>query len=376
LDIWIYYRDFVRPDEEPGGMSKAINGYAGALAHAALTVTLICERAEEATIHSPAGYTVRAFARRDSVRHGIPKTLASFLDEEKTPDLAILNGMFTPNVAQVARRLRKRSVPYVVAPHDPYSPAMFARRRILKLAYWNLIERPLLQHASGVQVLDERHARWLRKMGVDTPAVDVPNGYSAEDVPPESDLVWDEHRPAKALFLGRIDAFNKGLDVLVDAIGPMNGDVSLVIQGPDWGDKKRLARQSEEAGTRVEFRAPDYTQTSTELMSAYDIVCLPSRFEGFGLAVLEAMLAARVVLVSDDAGVSPHVKKCGCGVVVTADTAGVRAGLGELLAARQSWREMGLAGRAYALENLRWDDIVDHAVEDYTHILPPFGRVS
>jgi glycosyltransferase involved in cell wall biosynthesis len=369
LDVWIYYRDFVLPDEEPGGMSKAINGFASALARAGVAVTLICERDEDDWLRLSGEFIVRAFARREHMRYGIPHSLATFLDEEKAPDLAVLNGMFTPNVAQVARHLRNRSVPYLVAPHDPYSPAMFARRRYLKLPYWQLVERPLLRHASGVQVLDDRHAQWLHNMGIKTLVVDVPNGYSTEDVPPESALAWHQDGPVKALFLGRIDAFNKGLDVLVDAVGRMNGEISLAIQGPDWGDKEMLVGRAEAAGTTIEFRPPDYSVTSTQLMSAYDIVCLPSRFEGFGMTVLEAMLAARVVLVSHDAGVAPHVKKCGCGVVVTPDRDGVSAGFVELLNVRDSWPEMGRAGRSYALENLRWDDIVDHAIEDYSTVI-------
>jgi hypothetical protein len=231
VNIWIYYRDFVLPEEEPGGMSKAIHGFASALTRASVSVTLICERSKTETIPAPGGYEVRAFAR-NKWRYRIPERLTRFLEDQRAPDFTIVNGMFTPNVAQVARRLRQRSIPYLVAPHDPYSPAMFAQRRHLKLPYWRFIERPMLRRASGVQILAERHARWLKEMGLTTPVVEVPNGYSDEDVPAESTLSWNTDGRPKALFLGRIDAFNKGIDVLIDAVGDMNGELSLDIQGP------------------------------------------------------------------------------------------------------------------------------------------------
>ena len=41
----------------------------------------------------------------------------------------------------------------------------------------------------------------------------------------------------------------------------------------------------------------------------HDLFVLPSRFEGFGLSALEAMLAARPVLVSDVAGLAPHIRE-------------------------------------------------------------------
>ena len=89
--------------------------------------------------------------------------------------------------------------------------------------------------------------------------------------------------------------------------------------------------------------------------------CLPSRFEGFGLAALEAMLAARVLLVSERAGIARHVAASGCGVAVAPTVEGVREGLDRLLRRREHWREMGLAGRRHALRHLRWLRLVGAA---------------
>src|SRR5262249_11148121 len=120
---------------------------------------------------------------------------------------------------------------------------------------------------------------------------------------------------------------------------------------------------------KVAFRSPDYTRASPELIGNHDVLCLPSRFEGFGLPALEAMLAGRVLLVSERAGVARHVLASGCGVVVRPTMPGVEEGLLALLRRRDEWREMGMSGRRYALANLQWRDIAAAALRQYKQLL-------
>ncbi len=92
---------------------------------------------------------------------------------------------------------------------------------------------------------------------------------------------------------------------------------------------------------------------------------IPSRFEGFSLAAMEAMLAGRPVVISDIAGLAPHVRAAGCGVVVDANVGSIRDGLLSVLKRRSEWEAMGMAGRRYALERFKWERIAREAMEEY-----------
>jgi glycosyltransferase involved in cell wall biosynthesis len=96
---------------------------------------------------------------------------------------------------------------------------------------------------------------------------------------------------------------------------------------------------------------------------------MPSRFEGFGLSALEAMLAARVLIVSRTAGIAPHIERSGCGIVVDPTPADLQRGFQLLLSRRQHWREMGLRGREYALEHLHWNRIAKRTLLQYRKLL-------
>jgi len=97
----------------------------------------------------------------------------------------------------------------------------------------------------------------------------------------------------------------------------------------------------------------------------HDIFCVPSRFEGFSLSALEAMLGGRVIVISEVAGLAPHVLASGAGQVIQPTVASILSALTQLLACRDRWPEMGLAGRNYALKNLKWETIAQTAATAY-----------
>jgi glycosyltransferase involved in cell wall biosynthesis len=273
----------------------------------------------------------------------------------------------------MSRLLKKYGVPYIAFPLDPYHPSIFEKNSHLKWPYWYLLEQHMLRQATAIQVLDISHTQWLRRLGIETPVIAIPCGFFLKDVHPESSLHWQEDGMVKLFFLGRLDAHNKGLDLLLEVFAQLVEvtDVQLVLQGPDWGDRKSLEQKAAKfsLSRKVSFLEPDYDKSPSSLIANYDIFCLPSRFEGFGQSALEAMLAGRVLLVSEVAGIAPHVKASGCGVVVAPEVSAIKEGLMELLQRRSEWQEMGLGGRRYALEHLAWKSIAHKALEQYRQLV-------
>lgn len=376
MQLAIYLPHFPAGGTPNNGTSLAVAGLAAGLAENGLRATVLCEGDARRSLVDPRGYAVECFERRaPRERFALARGLADYVAERlaRRRALCLLNGMFHPGVYAVSRCLRRHGVRYVAVPHDPYDPAVFRRNAHLKWPYWLLFERRMLAQASAVQVLDARHGERLRALGLRTPVIATDNGVDLERVPPEAQLRWrDPGAPVRIAFLGRLDAYNKGLDILLEAFGRLRSreDARLALQGPDWGDRAALEQQARRGGISdaVEFLAPDYTRASPEILAAHDLFCLPSRFEGFGLAALEAMLAARVLLVSERAGIARHVVASGCGIAVAPTVEGVRGGLAALLRRRANWREMGLSGRRHALEHLRWSRITAELLRAYRRL--------
>ncbi|WP_199433973.1 glycosyltransferase family 4 protein [Qaidamihabitans albus] len=163
--------------------------------------------------------------------------------------------------------------------------------------------------------------------------------------------------PARyVLALGTIEP-RKGIDVLVEAMSMLSGssaapDVPLLLVGqPGWGglDPHALARRHglPEGRVRVLGRLPDAELAS--VLRGASVLAAPSRAEGFGLPVLEAM-AAGVPVVHSDAPALAEVAGGAGRMVPRGDAAALATALGEVLSSEKLAAGLAAAGRARAAE--------------------------
>jgi glycosyltransferase involved in cell wall biosynthesis len=162
------------------------------------------------------------------------------------------------------------------------------------------------------------------------------------------------------------------LDLLIDAFNQVadTTDADLTLQGPDAGDLAALRAQAAASrhADRIHFLPADFSTPAARIASRYDLFVIPSRFEGFSLAAMEAMLAARPVVISDIAGLAPHVRAAGAGVVVDANVESIASGIRAMIDRRSEWPAIGIAGRRYAMERFRWNRIAAEAMEEYRRL--------
>lgn len=378
MHIYLYLKHFpALADNLNDGPCRTIDGWATGLVMSGAKVTVLCEGKNNSEFVTAAGYQVKCFANPKTkpsfkLSPELKKYLADRLIDNNS--LVILNGIFHPSLYSLAGLLIKYNIPYILSPFDPYTPAIFKKKAYLKWPYWYLMERFILQHALAIQVLDIRHDKWLHQLGIKTPVIEAPCGFYLQDIKLENTLTWHKECDIKLLFLGRLDAYNKGLDILIDAFAEIaeNRNMHLIIQGPDWGDKHKLDQQIDKLSisNKVSILKPDYHHSTSFLIENCDIFCLPSRFEGFSQVALDAMLTGRVLLVSEIAGIVPYIEASDCGIVIKEPSIeSVKAGLVTLLGRRSEWQEMGLRGRHYAIAHLTWQQIGARLFGEYQKLL-------
>jgi glycosyltransferase involved in cell wall biosynthesis len=147
--------------------------------------------------------------------------------------------------------------------------------------------------------------------------------------------------------IGRLDR-QKGFDVLVRALAELSG-ASLVLVG-DGPERESLQELVAELGLaeRVEFLG--WHEDARRQLSGFDVFALPSRFEGFPLAIVEAMLARLPVVATTVGSVPESVLDGVTGRLVAPDDPGaLTLALRELLADAGLRARMGAAGREHAL---------------------------
>ncbi len=176
--------------------------------------------------------------------------------------------------------------------------------------------------------------------GVDAPAPSGRNG------PAGASRLRPDVRPPFVLFVGTLEP-RKGVADLLAAFARLrrsHPELSLVLAGPrGWGEALDLS-----AAGVVAF-GPAHDADLDALYRAAVALALPSRYEGFGLPVIEAM-ARRCPVVTSDAGALVEVGGGAATVVAAGDDEALAAALDRLLVDDQHRAERVAGGLARAGE--------------------------
>jgi glycosyltransferase involved in cell wall biosynthesis len=225
------------------------------------------------------------------------------------------------------------------------------------------VERALGRVTDRVITITESLRRFtIEEVGLPPEKVETIH-YGLDDVPP----AWGENppddMPADARILLAVSRLTpqKGLDVAVRALPLLAPDTVLVVlgEGPERAELERLAGELGVA-RRVFLlgRVPDvaaWLQRATVLVH-------PARWEGFGLAVLEAMLAGLPVVASNISSLPELVVDGETGILVHADDAPALA-LGVARALEEPG--LGAAGRERALREFSVARMADRTAALY-----------
>ena len=118
------------------------------------------------------------------------------------------------------------------------------------------------------------------------------------------------NNPLRIVMVSRLEHDKKGQDLLIEAAVKLNGlvHVDLIGDGSSRGYLENMVKRLN-AEEFVSFMGTKTQPYIAEHLCEYDLFVQPSRWEGFGLTVAEAMAANVPVLVS--AGQGPAEVTCG-----------------------------------------------------------------
>jgi glycosyltransferase involved in cell wall biosynthesis len=206
---------------------------------------------------------------------------------------------------------------------EPYSPISVGYQND-KRQYINWLKakfRPLLygiygmllrHRIDGVFAISCRAVEQYQRIGINRKKI-FPFGYFV----PYQDSVGGLNLPTgssgktglKIVFVGNL-IVRKGLDLLINAVSNLtkNGwSLSLDVYGPGDPDQYNFDHFSVRYCDLIPFG------NSQAVISEYDVLVLPSRYDGWGVVVNEALMAGVPVICSDQVGASAVIEKWQCG---------------------------------------------------------------
>jgi len=312
----------------------------------------------------------------------ITPQLALYADKEVEKfDIIHLHEYRTYQNLVVTYYAKKYGIPYILQAHG--SVPRIASWRRLKWIYDALFGYKLLKNSSKVIALNRLEAEQYKIMGVPEEKIAIiPNGIDLSEyagLPPKGVFKKKFNIPEDKkiiLYLGRVHKV-KGIDFLIKAyaylVRKLNcKDVVLVIVGPDDGYLKEAQELTNRLGVskHVLFTGSLYGRDKFEAYVDSEFCVLPSRYEIWGMTVLEAYACSKPVIASEIGGLKDLVVNGETGLLFESGNVKQLARcIFNLLNDGGLAKRMGLKARKFVEENFTIEKVVERLEKLYEEVI-------
>lgn len=371
-----------------GGPSQMVLGLSEALAAQDIEVTLITTNSNGDAGQLPLdvplvkpieqkGYKIIYFPCSPFKRYKFSLPLLQWLSENAANyDLAHIHALFSPVSTFAATIARRKKLPYILRPLGTLDPADLQKKKFLKKLYGFLLEKPNLAGAAGIHFTSEEEAKISERYGTSTNDLVIPLGVKLPAQFPAVNTARQklniEPNTPLILFMSRIDP-KKGLDLLLPALDTLQQEgrnFHFVLAGTNPQDpvyENKIQTQISQLNLSQITSIVGFVQGEDKLalLQDADLFVLPSYYENFGIAVVEAMAAHTPVLISDRVHIWSTIKDAAAGWVTTCNQEQLTITLRHALQNPQDWEQIGRNARNLVVTKYSWQAIAKQMITTY-----------
>jgi glycosyltransferase involved in cell wall biosynthesis len=307
-----------------GGVTNALLGLANAQAHLRAEVFVATTEASGNALYGsvlnhlgPEVKLVRwtpswRLQRGKLVLQGIPSNSRKQLTDLK-PDVVHIHGEFIPDNLRIPSLFQ---CPIVLTPQGAINSIVLQKSKIWSKRLYIAVARRLLYRKAVVHALTPMEQQHILQILPEAELYMIPQGPSVQMQAFLDDQTEAFRTPARFirfLFVGRLDIYHKGLDILLEAFAQATQQLYrkalLTLVGPDWNGSmlilKELARK---LGIEKYIHMPG-TITGARLAEAFrqsHVYIQVSRYEGLPSSVTEALLFGKPAILTNATGTTSY----------------------------------------------------------------------
>lgn len=285
------------------------------------------------------------------------------------PDLVVFHEVYKKEYIKIARDLKKNKIPYVVFPHGCLTEEAQKKKALKKKMGNLLLFNDFINNAVAIHCLSEGEkakTHWNVEKFVQ------PNGIA---MPEKSKNSFSENE-IKMLYIGRLDTYHKGLDIMVDAVKisqrfMRENNCKIYIFGPmlkgKYGQLEKLIAENDLSDLIIQNDGVKGEQKERLLLDA-DIFIQTSRFEGVPGGILEALSYGLPCVVTTGTNLGKDIDEYNAGWVAQTDAEAVAEKIKEAIAEREKWDAKSQSAKRLILDKFAWDKICTATLTQYRKV--------
>lgn len=298
-----------------------------------------------------------------------PFNIQSLPEPFNHPDLVIFQECYVKEYIQLGKQLRKAGIKYIIIPHGELNSEA-QRKKYLKKKLANILFfNRFINGAVGIQCLSKReldNTSFGRYKFIGTNGVSIPRKTKEK---------FSEG--FNFLYIGRLDAYHKGLDLLVEAVKETQTllrqkNAVFTIYGPDIKGRYAYLKQLIDEAKVDDLIMLNHEIVGDEKVEALlcsDIFIQTSRFEGMPLGILEALSFGIPCLVTRGTTLGTEIENSNSGWMAETSSDSIANTIVKALGEKDNLNEYSSNAIRLVSEKYAWKVVEKQAIEEYKRLI-------
>lgn len=280
-------------------------------------------------------------------------------DPFNNPDFVIFEGVYFYKYIEVSRECTRKEIPYIIIPRSSLTEAGQKSKKMKKKLGNLLFFNKFIKNAASIQYLTKRE---LLDSGLNwnSDSFIIPNGIGKQL---ERRFVSNNHNDIlKGAFIGRADIYQKGLDLMIEAISTNKGkfinEIFISLYCPSSKDKIKLEKMIEhnELGDMIKLNESVFEAEKFKVLEESDFFIQTSRFEGHSMGLIEALSFGVPCIVTEGTNIAEELEIKNAGWHAGNNKESIANALIDLIDNRENLEKKSKAAYNLSLE-YSWDKI-------------------
>lgn len=302
------------------------------------------------------------------------KKIKNLPEPYNNPDLVVFHAIYYPQYINLYKQCKKEKIPYVLVPHGSLTKKA-QRQKIIKKIFANLLLfNSFINNAEVIQYLvdgEKKDSRYEKKYII------CGHGIKLTKKIKKYDKSSKENKPFIYEYIGRIDTYIKGLDLLIEAVNMVKeyvekNNMKFMLYGPDYrGRRKKVERliKKYELENIVFLNKPVWNEEKIDKLLEGDVFIQTSRSEGQPLGLMEAISVGLPCVVTKETNFGYIIENNNMGWQADANANDIAKKIIKAYECRSEYPIITKNEIEYAEDNFEWNHVAKETIEKYKMIV-------